>query len=39
MKKTEIDETCSTHGGLRKAYKILVGEPKEKRSVGRNMHK
>jgi hypothetical protein len=30
-----MDRTCSTHGEKRNAYRILVGKPEGKRSVGR----
>jgi hypothetical protein len=30
-----MDRACSTHGGKRNAYRVLVGKPEGKRTVGR----
>jgi hypothetical protein len=35
IKEGEMGGTCNTHGDVRNAYKILVGEPEEKRLLGR----
>jgi hypothetical protein len=32
-----MGEACSTHGGMRKADRILVGKPEGKRQFGRPM--
>jgi hypothetical protein len=33
-KKNEMGIACSTHGEKMKAYRILVGKPERKRSLG-----
>jgi hypothetical protein len=35
MKEDEISGTCSAHGEIRNAYKILVGKPEGRRPLGR----
>ena len=35
MKKTEIGRACSTYGGRRGAYTVLVGKPEGSRQLGR----
>jgi hypothetical protein len=35
IKETEMDEACSIHGELRNVYKVLVGKPEGRRSLGR----
>jgi hypothetical protein len=35
VKKDEMGRACSTNGAKRNAYRILVGKPEEKRSLGR----
>jgi hypothetical protein len=39
MKEDEMDRKCSTHGDLRNAYKILVGQPEGKIPFGRPRRK
>jgi hypothetical protein len=34
-----MDRTCSTNGGKRNAYKILVGKPEGKRPLGTPRHR
>jgi hypothetical protein len=34
--KDGMDGACSTHGEVSNAYKILVGKPERKRSLGRS---
>jgi len=34
-----MDGTCSTHGQMRSAYKILVGKPEGKTQRGRSRRK
>jgi hypothetical protein len=34
-----MGRTCSTHGEKRDAYRILVGKPGRKRSLGRHGHR
>jgi hypothetical protein len=35
IKKNERDGTCSTYGGRKGAYRILVGRPEGKRTLAR----
>jgi hypothetical protein len=35
MKEDEISRACSTNGEKRNAYRMLVGKPERKRSLGR----
>jgi hypothetical protein len=35
VKKDEMGGACSTNGGNRNAYRILVGKPEGKRPLGR----
>jgi hypothetical protein len=35
IKEDEMGRACSTHGEKRNAYRILVGKPEEKISLGR----
>jgi hypothetical protein len=35
VKEGEIHRACSTNGGKRDAYRILVGKPEGKRPMGR----
>jgi hypothetical protein len=35
----EMGRACSTYGEMRNAYKILVGKPYGKRSLGRPRHR
>jgi hypothetical protein len=35
MEEDEIGGTCSSHGEVRNAYKILTGKPEGKRRLGR----
>jgi hypothetical protein len=35
VKEDEIGRACSTNGGTRNAYRILVGKPEGKRPLGR----
>jgi hypothetical protein len=35
VKKTEMGRTCSTYGGRRGAYRVLVRKPEGRRSLGR----
>jgi hypothetical protein len=39
IKEDTMGGTCSTHGDMRNAYKILVGEPEVKWPVGRLRHR
>jgi hypothetical protein len=39
VKKDEMDRACSTNGKKRNAYRILVGKPEDKRSLGRPRRK
>jgi hypothetical protein len=34
-----MDMACSTNGTKRNEYRILVGEPEEKRPIGRQKHR
>jgi hypothetical protein len=34
-----MGRTCSTHGEIRNAYKILVGKPEGKKPFGRPTHR
>jgi hypothetical protein len=34
-----MDRACSTNGETRNAYRILVGKPERKRSLGRPRHR
>ena len=36
VKKTEVDKACSTYGGRRGAYRILVGKLEGRRPIGRH---
>jgi hypothetical protein len=36
VKEGEMDRACSTNGGKRNAYRILVGNPEGKRPLGRH---
>jgi hypothetical protein len=38
-KSNEMGRACSTYGGKRGAYKILVGRPEGRRSLGRPRHR
>jgi hypothetical protein len=38
MKEDEMSGECNTHGGMRNEYKILVGNPQNKRLIGRPRH-
>jgi hypothetical protein len=37
--KDGMGRACGTHGEVRNAYKILVGKPEGKRSLGRPRHR
>jgi hypothetical protein len=39
VKEDELGRTCSTNGGKRNAYRILVGNPEGKRPLERPRHK
>jgi hypothetical protein len=39
VKEDEMDRACSTIGGKRSAYRILVGKPEGKRSLGGPRHR
>jgi hypothetical protein len=36
VKEDEMGRTCSTNGAKRNAYRILVGKPEGKKSLGRS---
>jgi hypothetical protein len=36
VREDEMDRACSTNGEKRNAYRIFVGKPEEKRSLGRS---
>jgi hypothetical protein len=37
--KDEMGGSCSTNGGKRNAYRLLVGKPEGKRPLGRPRHR
>jgi hypothetical protein len=39
MKENQMDETCSTNGEMRNAYKIFDGKPEGKRPLRRHRHR
>jgi hypothetical protein len=39
MEKNETGGACSTYGGKRGAYRILVGRPEGRRPLGRPRHR
>jgi hypothetical protein len=39
LEKNEMDEACSMYGEKRGAYRILVGRPEGKRTLGRPRHR
>jgi hypothetical protein len=39
VKEDEMGRACSTNGGKRNAYRILVGKPEGRRPLGRPRHR
>jgi hypothetical protein len=39
IKKNEMGGVCSTYGARRGVYRVLVGKPEGKRTLGRPRHK